>query len=880
MATHLNNLVSALQLADRPHLAVWLAARDLPRLAAHALAAGLHPADIEEQLTADLDAAIFEAEHDLAHGLADSETRQRLRRMQAKRDRLIAAWNAAQTAAEYRADKLAELDDTPDAAAAADAVGRWDLLNATWQTPPAAFPPADAPALPSPISTAAVHAKVLHHVNDFFARADDQETRPPRMLLNAEAGSAKTGITLAVLRIAIEARKAASLPHRGVLLIPAHRLGGEIEARARAAGINAALFKGRGDPAKPDQPCRNLEAVALARRAGAEIRTAVCGPAPGGARCAWRDGCAYFEGLDRAKAADLVIAAHNYQFDSLPKELRQDVAWVFVDEDFAALADTIFDLTLDTLAPESLARFPVLDTETQQVDLAATEELQQLHGMVMQAARACEGYLTADALRAAGFTAISDAPARMRALNWRRKMPVPMQPGMDPEAREAAARLVAVNGQIPRIAALTYALDGMLTRRETGAGLVSVRLDLRRSGSQTVLTIRGQKEPAVWLADLPVLMLNGTGHIEDVRRVYPDAELAEVPRGAAPHCRTVQITGGFGRSTLARHPTRIAELRDFITVATLDRPSSLVVTHKSTEPAFTGIPGIATAHHGDIAGSDEHAGVDAAFVIGGAFARPEDVASIAAARGGGAVTVAKPVPTPRAALLASGVAVTIDVMAYADPAMDAVHRGIYDPSIIQAAARPRGIQRTAETPVIRYLFGNVALPFPVDHLARWQDVRPDRLVRMVASGTVWTNAADMTHFRPDLFPTAKAAEHARRRFAGSVSDMREATAAIVRHDPRPWVEIAFQPPGQGQRARFVFAPAGGEAAVRAAIEDEMGAPVRWRLRHLTAGWEDTPTSGISSTYPGMGESSAPPVSGRSAADAGTGEIAATGSPDG
>ena len=71
---------------------------------------------------------------------------------------------------------------------------------------------------------------------------------------------------------------------------------------------------------------------------------------------------------------------------------------------------------------------------------------------------------------------------------------------------------------------------------------------MRRSGAQVVLTVRGQQQPAAWLADLPVLMLNATGRREDVRRVFPSAERHAMPRAKWQHFALHQITGGFGRS--------------------------------------------------------------------------------------------------------------------------------------------------------------------------------------------------------------------------------------------------------------------------------------------------------------------------------------------
>jgi hypothetical protein len=84
--------------------------------------------------------------------------------------------------------------------------------------------------------------------------------------------------------------------------------------------------------------------------------------------------------------------------------------------------------------------------------------------------------------------------------------------------------------------------------------------------------------------------------------------------------------------------------------------------------------------------------------------------------------------------------------------------------------------------------------------------------------------------------------------------VREAVCAIVRHDARPRCEFVFQPPGPGHKPRAVFALAGAEAAVRDAIEAKVGAVTVWRVRRLTRGREDIPTTGKSVIYPGAGES--------------------------
>ena len=154
-----------------------------------------------------------------------------------------------------------------------------------------------------------------------------------------------------------------------------------------------------------------------------------------------------------------------------------------------------------------------------------------------------------------------------------------------------------------------------------------------------------------------------------------------------------------------------------------------------------------------------------------------------------------------------------------------------------------------------WAFGNAELPFPVVSVTRWQDVRPDRLTRMVAHDAVWLNAEDAHTFEPKMFRSAKAAEHVR----GRVVDAREAARAIVRNDRRPWLRVQYQLRGQGMHVREALAPAGSEAVLRAAIEAEHGKPVQWHVLPFTPGREALPVLGKSGTYHAIGNTSTRPV---------------------
>jgi hypothetical protein len=217
------------------------------------------------------------------------------------------------------------------------------------RTPPAPLPELPASALAPLVDKATLHAAMLRHVVDFFTRADEPDAPPPRVLLTAETGSRKTGITLKHLHTMIEAHRAADPAAPGEPDGSGARVGpGDRGPGPAARGSTPPCSEAevmRGSPSKHNaeisSPWPWLDPLAPTYVAP------LAGPAPGGGRCTWRDSCAYFAGLDRAKTADLVIVAHNFLIEALPKKLHTGLAWIIVDEGFAGLADRVFDLTPD-----------------------------------------------------------------------------------------------------------------------------------------------------------------------------------------------------------------------------------------------------------------------------------------------------------------------------------------------------------------------------------------------------------------------------------------------------------------------------------------------------------------------------------------------------
>jgi len=716
------------------------------------------------------------------------------------------------------------------------------------------------------------------------------EIPPPVVINAAETGAAKTGITLKMAAAWIETRKAAGLPHRLIWLVPAlrpdtviepgeaafeawrkgegtprqraqvakflaaqaaaeagdadapkiaKRLGQQTLERAQDIGIDAAIYLGIGEG-----NCKNLEEVDLTRIAGADPYIATCGTLEGD-HCPFLEWCqedGYKAGVERAATADMVIAASNFVVEDLPLKIR-DGAWaVVIDENFSSLTDFETELTVETCSALSLKLAPPV-LRNGAIDAVALAILEDHQPRIIEAANACAGgYLTAKALRAACFTPAS--AVEVRKASWARKREPAMKPGMSLEERQEEAKRCEINAQLGRIASLTYALEYVLTCGEAGAGLISVKHEMRRSGSQTTLIVRGQKKPAAWIADLPVLNLNATANLKDVRLVFPTAVMPPVPRAERPFAVTHQVLGRWGRRNLERNPERVAELRDFIRMQMIGRRTGLVIAYKDIEHLFQGIPGVETEHHGDIAGDDRYRHYDFLMVIGGGFASPEAIAAIAAARGAGAVSVRPPVPMTHVAMLTSGAAVQIpDVMTYENAAVDETHRSIFLPSIAQAAGRQSQIDRTASTPAVTFILANVVMDRPVDSIRLWRGVRLDRLGKMILRGRVVTNANHMTMLHADLFQSPKAASNARQRFAGTVADVIEATREVVQHDPRPWVRIEYQPAGQGQRPSVALIPAAEADDLRAELEAELGG-LDWTVHPFTDGEKVVPTRPI------------------------------------
>jgi hypothetical protein len=239
--------------------------------------------------------------------------------------------------------------------------------------------------------------------------------------------------------------------------------------------------------------------------------------------------------------------------------------------------------------------------------------------------------------------------------------------------------------------------------------------------------------------------------------------------------------------------------------------------------------------------------------IGGPFARPEDIARMAAARTGEAVPIEAAVRSTVAVLMADGTGRIIPTLRYPHPAAQAAHESVYNTAIDQAITRARPQLRTASTSVLSLIFANVQPSQPVTRIRLWRDI-PHRLLHMIVRDRVTFNAAAMTALYDAEFPTAKAAEHARR---GWGPDYAAFLHNVLQEDPRCWKRIEFQPSGQGHKRQSQYCPAEALAATLAAIKATQAPIGEPTVTLFKAAADDSP-SPFFSYYEPEGESSPTP----------------------
>ena len=695
--------------------------------------------------------------------------------------------------------------------------------------------------------------RVAAAVGGFFERVDAASAR--RAELNdtaAEIGPdtfthgvrVSTGVgksAVARYRIAVTL---AAMRERGdgrtmVLAVPTHALGDEQAQafmelpQARAAGLTAAIWRGRGapDPRHPDYRnplvppdhktpmCGDLERVRDAQSVGLSAQTAVCKRRtrqPDGTMatvtCPLFARCSYQKQSERR--ADLWITSHDMLFHEKPAVIG-DVAAVVVDE--AAWRKGLIGaegrplaLPLDALAENC----GVVSVTTG----APSSPLHTLRHRLLDALRAVpDGPVRRDALDGAMLT--PDSAAEAIKLEWARKVD-PLHPGQTRQERKEALARAQGNRAIARLAMAWNAVRELLTPGGPDAsGWLALGVEDTRHGPVRMLHLKGRsKVTDGWKA--PTLLLDALLPVELVRPFWPDVELVADVQATMPHQRVRQVVDrAYALSMLEplaeeaakqdseRAKRRTNRLRDLRAIlfreARRHAPGQvLVVLQQGVETALLAMgrlpPNVETAHHNNIAGRDEWKGVRALVVVGRTMPPPAGAERIAEALTGRA-TAAPMAWYERADAvreMADGSTVPAEADRHTDPVAELVRWQIAEGEVVQIIGRPRGVNRTAADPVDVLVLTDVPLPMPLAGTLHAAELEPGTVDHMLAAGGVAFGCPrHASAAYPLLWGTENAAMAAFKREKLESNPYRESSIRERLQLPR----VAYQPAGQGKR---------------------------------------------------------------------------------
>jgi len=651
-----------------------------------------------------------------------------------------------------------------------------------------------------------------------------------------------------------------------VYAVPRHDLGAEQVADFTSLGLRAMLWKGRTSPDQtPENPeqlmCLDTEATFDALEIEHPVEQSCC-KADNGDKihlCGHYHTCGYQRQKPIAKAADIIVCAHDSLFHVKPEAIGK-VGLLVIDEAFWQSGlrglDGKTTLTQDGLEPGRTSL--VCYGKKGKMAVEATVDLVAARGRLWKALQVSEpGPLRVGLLQAVGLTA--EECRHAAGLEYRRMRNAGLLPGMSSVERRARIDAVLPPKGEPwappgRCAKLWHILADAL---EYGHDAASAELvhEMTESGSVRALRLRWRsKMRAGWSDQLPILHLDATLRRELAQTYLPRIDIAAPVAACQAHVRIRQVTGS---PTSARALTpgpdakdrdckaalvHLRDLRAWIALRARQchRPGQsvdlLVIGQKAAIDALRAAglpPRVEAVHFNALSGLDRWGGIGGIIVLGRTLPAPRTVEILSIALTG-RVPASNPVAAgwwypmvDRHVRLADRRTVPLAMEAHIDPIAEAVRWSICEGELIQAIGRGRGVNRTAATALEIDLLTDVVLPVTVDSLVPWSDLRPTRRDLMALRGIVLENAADMTACFPDLWPSAQAARQDRAR---SVTNCyyRSSYNSKMSHSS---VEVAYRPAGPGHRERSACVDLARIPDPEAWLTNRLGPLAYFELRH-------------------------------------------------
>ncbi len=645
------------------------------------------------------------------------------------------------------------------------------------------------PSYPPPMGSAdEARGAVAAAVRAWAAEAEAWREGEPPTIRGILAGVGLSKTTAACVE-AIVPRARKKLPT--IMACPTTKLCEEVARQLATLGVEARVYYGRSadDPTNPaEQMCRKSSLAAAIIDAGASVKRHAC--RSDGHECELAHLCG--DQRQQRKPPLTWLVPHALLFLKRPECIPAGAALI-LDEAFhgSAMDDTWLDLAELLVNRRAFGR-------TREGADDATADLRAISYRVYDAITAgADGFLRLDALIAAGVTA-DDIRLGLNLEKHRLAILNGVVPGM-PQAE--ALRLIKIAGKHNRRVLDLMKLWELLGRQFETQAARSPWLTYHAA-----VHPKDDPKPSLrmsWCNPIhkswagPALLLDATMAPKIARVFFPAMpDPARIEAAMPPHVRIRQITDRpMSRHMLiesedadeAHNKTRrnnLKRLRDYIETraAEVAPKRALVVCQLDVEealkagwspPSNVAMPAnVELAHHGAVRGLNQWGDVALLIVVGRTEPNARTVERIARALFGvdiEEIPAAANGDAPyrritKGIRMRDGSGRAVEANRHPDPLVEAVRWSIAEAGLIHAVGRPRGVNRTADTPLQIDILTNICLPgIEVDEVTTWDAIQPSEQDIMRSRGAVPSTHADQFACYPDLFKNAKAAEDAARR---------------------------------------------------------------------------------------------------------------------
>jgi hypothetical protein len=628
---------------------------------------------------------------------------------------------------------------------------------------------------------------------------------PPVKGIKGPTGSSKTQIAAKLIAADRKARRRAgdtgpmaTLPW--LYLGPIHRLNDTTAKQFHEEGLTAKVVYGREQwdrsiPGNADLPkdkqvplCSDLPKVNMAIACGQSVITTCCegfGPRPKEddvkradffaaklrrrrrkkeekQRCAFRDGCPYWEQLS-GDVPDVWIAAHNALFH--PQKEFKNIAGVIIDESFyetglygVAKIKTREDeepgFNLDDIAEKEAPHRDKL------IELLRTHPMGGLHRDRFV------DEIDPDECTAAIIKEFEIAD--------RLKITPQMTPAQFEQAKQDMPTCQRARHMVP----VWGALRELLRRPEIDVSGRLVLTQNKKTG-KIYLRARGVKD-IVADRKVPTILLDATLPPKLILdKFYPqidDSDITDIDVDVPKHVHVKQVIGApvsirklFGtKKKPAVGEQSLKSVRRYIQKWWLgeDRKEMLVICQMDVEKWLKDMlpPEIKLEHYNNTRGLDIYRLVPSMLTVGRTIPSPASVEAQA-----GALTGAEPAnnvlpgqwyeQVPRAIRMADGSGIVVEHCdQHPDPLCEALRWQVCEAEVMQSLGRARWINRDSPDTALKVgVITNTVLPITVNKVELWQ--APSAAVEMpVDDGWVLTVPTDMVKAWPVIWPTVGTAK--------------------------------------------------------------------------------------------------------------------------